>query len=363
MKLKVSKEKMIASLQKVQPVVSTRSTLPILSNVLIRGEKDQLWLTTTDLDMSVCASMEAHITQPGATTLPARRLFNIFRELGGNEIEIEVDDKNVASIRSGSSFFKIIGLAEDDFPPLPKFEAAKTYALKQEVFREMLHATSYAVSRDESRYVLNGVLLSFKGDKLAVVATDGRRMALYEQEVEFPKGAEGDLILPFKTVELLATTLHGDGPLKIRVTQNQIAFEFDDLLVISKLIDGTYPNFRQVIPAQSDEHILLEREALLNALHLVSLVVTDETTSAKLTFGKNKLDISITTEVGEAAETVPIKYNGKTITAAFNPDFLMDPLRNLTADEITIELTDDMSPSVIKCNVPFLYVLMPMRIS
>ena len=356
MKLKVSKEKMLESLQKVQAVVSTRSTLPILSNVLIRGEKDKLWLTTTDLDVSVCAGVEAQVIRPGATTLPARRMFNIFRELAGADIEIDVDDKNVAAIRSGSSFFKIVGMAEEDFPPLPKFEAAKTYSLKQDVFRDMLQATKYAVSRDESRYVLNGV-------KLAVVATDGRRMALYEQEVEFPKGAEGDLILPFKTVEELAATLHGDGPLRIKATQNQIAFEFDELLIVSKLIDGTYPNFRQVIPAQSEEHIALDREALLNAMRLVSLVVTDETTSAKLTFSKNKLDISITTEVGEASETVPMKYTGKTISVAFNPDFLMDPLRNLTADEIMFELTDDMSPSVIKCNVPFIYVLMPMRIS
>ena len=363
MKLKVSKEKMIESLQKVQSVVSTRSTLPILSNVLMRAEKDRLWLTTTDMDVTVCASVEAQVAKAGVTTLPARRLFNIFREMAGADIEIDVDDKNNAAIRSGSSFFRIVGLPEDDFPPLPKFEAAKTYSLKQDVFRDMLQATKYAVSRDESRYILNGVLLSFKGEKLAVVATDGRRMALYEQEVEYPKGSEGDMILPFKTVEELSATLHGDGPLRIKATQNQIAFEFDDLLIVSKLIDGTYPNFRQVIPAQSEEHIALDREALLNALRLVSLVATDEGTSAKLTFGKNKLDISITTEVGEASENLPIKYTGKAISAAFNPDFLMDPLRNLTADEIVFEMTDDMSPSVIKCNVPFLYVLMPMRVS
>jgi len=140
----------------------------------------------------------------------------------------------------------------------------------------MLQSTSYAASTDESRYILNGVLLSFKGDKLAVVATDGRRMALYEQEIEFPKGSEGDMVLPFKTVDELLKTLKAEGSLKIQATDNQIAFEFDDMLIVSKLIEGTYPNFRQVIPPQSEQRIPVEREALLTALRRVSLIANDK---------------------------------------------------------------------------------------
>ncbi|TAN36234.1 MAG: DNA polymerase III subunit beta [Verrucomicrobia bacterium] len=364
MKLKVSKEKILNSLQKVQSVVSSRTTLPILSNVLIKAEKDRIHLTATDLDVSVVANCEAQVVKSGATTLPARRIFSIFKELPGPDVEIEVDEKNQASIRSGASFFKLVGAAEDEFPPLPKLDAAKTYSLNQGTFREMLRNTSYATSRDESRPMLSGVLLSFKSDKLAVVATDGRRMALHEQEVEFPKGAEGDLILPFKTVEELTSTLQADGQLKILTTAKQIAFEFDDILIISKLVEGTFPNFRQVIPAQSEERISLEREVLLNALRRVSLVSGDNSISAKLAFTKNKLEITMSApNVGEASETLATKYTGRAITIAFNPDFIMDPLRTLTSDEISLELTDDMNPGVIKCNVPFLYVIMPMRVS
>jgi DNA polymerase III subunit beta len=364
MKLMVSKDVILTSLQKIQSVVSVRTTLPILQNILLKAEKDKLWLSVTDLEVSVRTGLPAEVTRIGGTTLPARRIFSIFRELPANDIEIEVDDKDVGTIRSGSSYFKILGISEDEFPPLPKFESQRVYTVDQAVFKTMLRSTSYAASTDESRYVLNGVLLSFKGDKLAVVATDGRRMALFEQEVEFPKGAEADLILPFKTVDELTKTLGDEGVLKIQATENQIAFEFDDMVIVSKLVEGTYPNFRQVIPGQCEERVPVEREALLTALRRVSLIANDKSNSVKLAFGKNKLEITaITPEIGEARETLPINYNGKAFSVAFNPEFLMDPLKTLAKDEVFLELTDDLSPGVVKSDIPFLYVLMPMRTS
>jgi DNA polymerase-3 subunit beta len=364
MKLTVGKDAILAALQKVQSIVSIRTTLPVLQNILFKADKEKLWLSATDLEVSVRTGVTATVGRAGATTLPARRIFSIFRELPGNEIEIESDDKHVSSIRCGSSRFKIIGISEDEFPPLPKSEGGKTYAIDQAVFREMLQNTSYAASKDESRYVLNGVLLSFKGDKLAVVATDGRRMALFEQEIEFPKGSEGEYVLPFKTVDELLKTLGTEGPIKIQATANQIAFEFDDVVVVSKLVEGSYPNFRQVIPTQCAERVTIEREALLTAIRRVAIIASEKQQSMKLTFAKNKLDIqAVSPEIGEASETLPVKYGGRELTIAFNPEYVMDPLRNLVKDEVHLELTDDLSPGVLKCDVPFLYVLMPMRTS
>lgn len=364
MKLKLSKDVVLEALQKIQSVVSVRTTLPILQNILIKADKEKVWLSATDLEVSVRTGIPAEVSKPGATTLPARRIFSIFKELPSNEIEIEVNDKDNAKISCGSSNFEIIGISEDEFPPLPKFDGGRSYTLDQNVFKAMLQSTSYAASTDESRYILNGVLLSFKGDKLAVVATDGRRMALYEQEVEFPKGSEGDMVLPFKTVDELLKTLKTEGSVKIQATENQVAFEFDDMLIVSKLIEGTYPNFRQVIPPQSEQRIAVEREALLTALRRVSLIASDKSNSVKLTFGKNKLEISAASQdVGTAREDMGIKYAGKQFSIAFNPLFLMDPLRTLAKDEIFLELTDDLSPGVVKTDVPFLYVLMPMRTS
>lgn len=372
MKLTVNRNAILEALQKVQSIVSARTTLPILSNVLVQAEDGKLWLSTTDLEVSVRTGMEAKITQTGGTTLPARRVFSIFRELSAEDVEIDVDDKDVASIKCGPSFFKIIGISDDEFPPLPKFQAARTYAMDQGTFREMLRTTGYAASHDETRYVLNGVLLSFKGDKLTVVATDGRRLALTEHEIEFPKEAEADLVLPSKAVDELVKTLVDEGPLKIQVTENQIAFEFavgsgamaSSMLIVSKLIEGTYPNFRQVIPAQSEERVQIEREIFLTSLRRVSLLASEKSNSIKLSLAKNQLEISANTpEVGEAREVMPIKYSGKQLSIAFNPEFLMDPLRHVVSDEIYLELTDELSPGVVKCDVPFLYVLMPMRMS
>ena len=175
MKFSVTKDKLLEALQQVQNVVSTRTTLPILSNVLLQAQGNEVHLTTTDLDVGVRGSFEAQIEKEGATTLPARRLFNIVRELPATEIQMDVDGKNAASIRSGQSFFKILGLPEEEFPPLPKFENAKVVTIRQKELRDGLRKTSYAISTDETRYVLNGLLFSFKENKLTLVATDGRR--------------------------------------------------------------------------------------------------------------------------------------------------------------------------------------------
>ena len=183
MNLTITKDQIIAGLQAVQNVVSTRTTLPILSNVLLRAEDSHLEITATDLDVTVACKVEAKVTKPGATTLPVKKLFGIVRELNG-DIEIEADDKNIASIRSGSSFFKINGLAAEEFPPLPKFKDDKKVTLSQDTIRGMLKKTAFAVSTDESRYVLNGIFISLKEGKMTFVATDGRRLALVDEEVD-----------------------------------------------------------------------------------------------------------------------------------------------------------------------------------
>ena len=363
-KLKVTKEAILDGLQRVQNVVSTRTTLPILSNVLIQASNGGLSLTTTDLDVGVRCRVEAEVSKTGSTTLPARKLFSILKEVPAAEIEIEVDDRNAASIRCGSSFYKIMGLPEEEFPRFPEGGAGKALKIEQSVLRDMLKKTAYAVSNDETRYVLNGVFMGLKGDKITVVATDGRRLALMEHDMEIPKGAEAELILPTKAVNELERLLADKGDVKLSIGENQIVFELDGTTLASKLIEGTYPNFRQVIPTETKERIPLERELLLSALHRASILASEKSQSVKLNFAKNTLTITATTpEVGEAKETLSINYKGKEITIAFNPQYMMDPLRNLDADEVFIELTDELSPGVIKVNAPFLYVLMPMRLS
>ena len=256
MKFSVSKGKLLEGLSTVQNVVSTRTTLPILSNVLLQASDGEIRLTTTDLDVGVRGSVEAQVERTGATTLPARRLFSIVRELPASEIYFDVDTKNCASIRSGSSYFKILGLPQEEFPSLTRFEDAKIFTIAQKVLKDGLKKTSYAISTDETRYVLNGILFSFKDNKLTMVATDGRRLTLIDLEVEFPRSQETEVIVPAKAVTEIQRLVREEGEVKLGIGQNQIAFELKRTLLVSKLIEGNYPNYRQVIPSEESQLVV-----------------------------------------------------------------------------------------------------------
>ncbi len=369
MNLTIAKEQIINGLQAVQNVVSTRTTLPILSNVLLRAEGNRLELTATDLDVTISCGVEASVKRPGGTTVPVKKLFGIIRELNNPEIELEVDDKNVCSVRSGASFYKIHGLSAEEFPPLPKFKEEKKVILPQEKLKGMMRKTSFAISTDESRYVLNGIFISLKEHKLTMVATDGRRLALVDEEVDVTEKSQGEFIVPAKAVNELNRLLQDKGEVELRYSDNQASFTLKDekasgVLIITKLIEGNYPNYRQVIPAEPKERVALAREEFLHALRRAEIMTSEKSNSVKLAFSKNNLAITANSpEVGEARESLAINYKGKEMAIAFNPKYMIDPLNSLPDDEVFLELIDELSPGVLKINGPFLYVVMPMRLS
>jgi len=369
MNLTIGKDNILAGLQAVQNVVSTRTTLPILSNVLLRAQDGRVEFTATDLDVTIACSVEASVKTPGATTLPVKKLVGIVRELTLGEIELETDDKNTTSLRSGPSFFKIKGLAAEEFPPLPKFKEDKRLTLPQDKLRGMLRKTAFAISTDESRYVLNGIFLSLKEHKLTMVATDGRRLALVDEDVDVPEKSQGEFIVPSKAVNELTRLLTDKGTLDVNFSENQAAFTLKDekggsILIITKLIEGNYPNYRQVIPQETKERISLPREEFMHALRRAEIMTSDKQNSVKLAFTKNNLAITANSpDVGEARETMAINYKGKDLAIAFNPAYVIDPLGALENDEVFLELIDELSPGVLKINGPFLYVVMPMRLS
>jgi DNA polymerase III subunit beta len=369
MNLTISKEQIINGLQAVQNVVSTRTTLPILSNVLIRAEGDRVEFTATDLDVTITCAVEASVKKPGATTVPVKKLFGIVRELSSPEIEIEVDDKHTCSVRSGASFYKINGLSADEFPPAPKFKEDKKIVLPQEKIKGMMKKTSFAISTDESRYVLNGIFISLKEHKMTMVATDGRRLALVDEEVDVSEKSQGEFIVPAKAVNELNRLLSDKGEVEVKYSENQAAFTLKDekgfsILIVSKLIEGNYPNYRQVIPGEAKERVSLIREEFLHALKRAEIMTSEKSNSVKLTFSKNNLAITANSpEVGEARESLAINYKGKEMAIAFNPKYMIDPLNALPDDEVFLELIDELSPGVFKINGPFLYVVMPMRLS
>lgn len=369
MNLTITKEQISHGLQSVQNVVSTRTTLPILSNVLLKADDNRLEMTATDLDVTITCSVEATVKKPGATTMPVKKLFGIVRELTNPEIELETDDKNVTSLRSGSSFFKIRGLGAEEFPPPPKFKEDKKVVLPQEKIRGMLRKTSFAISTDESRYVLNGIYMTLKEHKLTMVATDGRRLALVDEEVDVADKSQGEFIIPAKAVNELNRLLQEKGEIEIRYTDNQAAFSLKDekgfsILIVTKLIEGSYPNYRQVIPGETKERIALGREEFMHALRRAEIMTSEKQNSVKLNFTKNNLAITANSpDVGEARETLAINYKGKDMAIAFNPSYVIDPLNALNTEEVFLELIDELSPGVLKINGPFLYVVMPMRLT
>ncbi|MFN0066556.1 MAG: DNA polymerase III subunit beta [Limisphaerales bacterium] len=369
MKLSIAKDAMLVGLQAVQNVVGSRSSLPILSNVLLRATGTTLELTATDLDLTITSQVTATVVKPGATTLPVRRLFSICRELTNLELELESDDKHLATLTSGNSYYRINGLPPDEFPAIPQLTEKKDIVLPQERLRSMMKRTAYAMSTDESRYVLNGLFFNLKEHKLTLVATDGRRLALVEEDVDVPPGSEGEFIVPSKTVTELGRLLTGAGEVDLRYTENQAAFRLQcegqpEVRIVTKLVEGAYPNYRQVIPTDSKERIRVVREELLQALRRAEIMTSEKSNSVKLTFSKNNLAITANTpEVGEARESLAINYKGPDLQIAFNPAYVMDPLRALEVEEVTLDLNDELSPGVLRTEAQFLYVIMPMRVS
>ena len=364
MKFKIIRSKFIEVLKLVQNIVAGKGSLQILQNVMIEAKDDSITLTTTDLDISIKARGECKVIEEGATTLPVKLLFNLIAKAPEGEIEIEVSKEECATIKAGSARYRLNGKRADDFPKMNSEGESFEYELDIVVLKEMLRKTAYAASQDDTRRTLKGVLMSFKDEKLTMVATDGRRLALVENEFDFPKSAEKDIVLPSKAVQELLRSLQGEGKAKIVVSAGQVCFKLPEEDIYSKLIDDIYPNYRQVIPKNTAEKITIDRQLLLDALDRASVMTMDEAHSTKLIFEENRLIVtSAASEVGEAKDEVPIKYAGEKIEIMFNPSFVMDPLKAIDDDEITFNLNNGSSPAVIRCSIPFLYVLMPLRIN
>ena len=375
MKFKINQDHFSNGLQQVLNVVATRSTMPILSNVLIEAEEGHISLTTTNLDLGIRCRIKADVTETGSTTLPVRKLATIVRELPVNEVFIETSKNNQAKITSGGSLFKIMGLGSEEFPPLPNFENRKVFELSQEEIVNMLKRVSYAQSTDENRYILNGVYFNFADEKLTMVATDGRRLGLTALDLNISEENAGSLILPAKTVGELERLIGKGEKVKIAFNDRQAAFEvdidesgdtglIDHLYLVSKIVEGNYPNYRQVIPKETEHRVKIERELMLECVNRAALVTSDKNNSIKLKVSKNLLEITgQSTEYGESHESMAIAYDGPEVQVAFNPQFLMEPLKALTKDEVFFEFKDELSPGLFKTLDNFICVIMPLRLN
>ena len=363
--LQIQKEDFLKAVSVVLGAISSKATVPILSNILIQTDgPDKISLTATDLELGIKTECPATVNMGGSVTVPAKKLHEILRELPTGEIEVIVAKNNAVNIKTNRSFFKIMGLEPDDFPKLPEPTPEQSFELDQQTLQKCLVLTSFAISRDETRYTLNGVLVVVRSRSISFVATDGKRLAYIERETTDTNNPF-EMIVPAKTVlELIKTLSEDEQKAKIVCAQNQTIFKLNKTLFVSRLIEGKFPNYEQVIPKDEKTTTQVDRQELLSALRRVSLLTSQENQSVKLDFIKGKLLISSkAANLGEAKEEILTDVVGEDLTIGFNPTYLIDALKNLESEKVTLVMTGQDKPGLVKTNEGYLYVVMPMQLN
>ncbi len=363
MKFKVEKSSLILAIQTVQNVITTKSALPILSNILIEAQTDTLKLTATDLDIGITCVIPVDIQEAGAITIPAKRFSDIIKEFPVEMISVSTKKNNQVTIDSEMCQFKIMGLMKEEFPKLPEFKDQKVIKINQGVFKQMLSLTVFAVSLDESRYVLNGILFKINKGLLTLVSTDGKRLAVAERKLAVESDLEMSMIVPLKTIQELNRNLKDEGELSLVVSSNQALFDLGNVGIVSRLIEGEFPDYKQVVPPVSENKMKVVRSQILLAIKRAALLATPDYQAVKLEVFKNKLVISKSTpDVGEFHEELAVEYQGKELVIGFNPIYLIDILKNLNEETINLEMVDQEKPGVIRLS-GYVYIVLPMRLN
>lgn len=372
MKLKINKSDLISGLHKIQSIVQTRNTMPILSNVRIETQKKGIQLFATDLEIGLQDFVPAEVMDPGMITVSARKFYEIAKELKEEEIRIETDDHLQMVIQSGKSSFKLRGLSAQEYPSFPEIKKTSKLSLKAAMLQEMIKKTSYAVSSDLSRISLNGVLFHIPGSKkksIEMVATDGHRLSLVSRELLSAGSAEVSLkvIIPKKAIlELKRFLDEGDHKdIEIAVSENHIVFQEGNYTLLSRLIDAKFPNYEDVVPKENHIRLMIQRDLFQGAIRRVSILSDEKTNSIKLSLRKGEIQVSSSNpEVGEAKESLSSDYQDEELEAGFNVRYIQDVLSALQGDEVIMLFRDSLSPTRLEdpLDPGFLGVIMPMRI-
>ncbi|MDD5138321.1 MAG: DNA polymerase III subunit beta [Candidatus Omnitrophota bacterium] len=368
MKIRVDKTELQKGIQAVGNVITPKNVLPILSNILFETQKNKVRLTTTDLDMGVSIILDAEILEPGAITIPTKRLSDIIKELPSGPVVINTRKNNVVDIQLDNCEFKLMGLPKEEFPKLPEIKEKESLVLTQDALKNMLQLTAFAVSHEETRYVLNGLLFEVKksgeGESLVrFVGTDGRRLALVEKKMPLKAHKDAKVIIPYKTVQELLRNLKDEGDVSLIISQNQVFFEMDGAVIISRLIEGDFPDYQRVIPQASALKVRLNKDDFILVLRRANLLTTPDFQAVKFELFKNKLVVSkATPDVGEFKEEIPLEYGGKEFVIGFNPNYFLDVLRYWREPEFSLEFYDGEKPGVVR-SPEYVYIVQPMRLS
>jgi DNA polymerase-3 subunit beta len=365
MKITVGKQELQERLANIQSIVEKRSTMPILSHFLLEVGEQGCAITATDIETAVKEPLAAAIEAPGRLCIPARKLFEIVKELDG-DVTIASEDAQWLTVSAGKSAFKLACLAPEEFPSWPELASARDLSVDAPVLLQMIEKTLYSAGESDTRYTLNGLLFHLHGGDLTVVGTDGHRLAIITRAIPSDAGAEElKVIVPRKTASELRKFLGGDGEVRVLVGPNHILFRIGEVEFLARLIEGSYPNYQQVIPATNDRKMTVAKEAFVKGLRRVSVISRDRSNAVKVDIAPGVLTLTASNpDLGEASDEVTAEYEGEALAIGYNARYLLDALQAMSGESVRVELKDQLSPTLIKeaDDESYKCVVMPMRI-
>lgn len=364
MKAVVSKADLLIVNNKIQSIISSKPAIPILVNVLIEAIDDQLILSATDLTTSMRCYTEAKIVEEGSIVLPAKKFFQLVRELTSPQIKISKRGNGIAEIISGSSIFKINGMSKNEFPTIPESSGNAQITFSSSTLKEMLSRSCFSAARDDSRYVLNGVFLSISNGIAKFVGTDGKRISIISTNIDFETSFHGSYILPIKAVEEMIRILdESNERATLGLTPDKVFLESGNLILSTKLLSGQYPEVERVIPENVPAPLILHREELISLLRQVSLFMSDTNSSVRFIFNPGQLSLTAnSSNIGEGLVNMPVDYKGQKMEIAFNPFFFIDILKHSKDETVNLSLIDSYNPGIVTDSSSAIFIIMPMRL-
>lgn len=364
MKVVISRTKLAELIGTIQGVVSSKPAIPILANILIEVFDGSLIISATDLTVSTRAQTEANVIEEGAITLPARRFFQLVREMTAQDVEIESKSSEVAYVRGGSSEFRINGIHKSEFPSLPDMSQGQSFDLEGKIFKEMLTKSVFAAAREDSRHALNGVLMQIDDHQATFIGTDGKRLAKIHTEIGIEGEHKHDYLIPLKACEEMVKMIDGDNGITVALLPDKIGVTVGDTTLVTKLLSGEYPDTERVIPAKSEQKLSLHREELMSLLKQIALFTSEKNHSVHFVFKPGELTLTAnSSEIGDGRVSMPVDYSGEPFEIAFNPFFFHDILRHCKDETVSFAITNAHNPGLITDSTTANFVIMPMRLN
>jgi len=369
MEFTANKDDLLRELALIQGIVERKNTIPILANVLIDANAESVALAATDLDVGFRCRFGAKVSEPGALTLSAKKLFEIVRAVPEDEIHIKELENSWASIESGRTYFKMVGLGKAEFPSLSEPSDEGFTTISGAFLSELITKTSFAITADDNRYFLNGARLELTAEDLRMVATDGHRLAFISIKRDGSESGEANVIVPKKTLmELVKILGDEEQPVEFAEGENHLFFRLGERLLVSKRVDDQFPAYEKVIPQGNDKTVTCGREALIGAIRRVSLLANERSRAVRFGIEPGRVEISSQNpELGEARESIEASYDGEALQIGFNGQYLLDFLNASGSKEVRLELKDDSSQGLLRPagdgdGRDYCYVVMPMRL-